>query len=69
MPKKQSPILDFRKSSEATKPCDDSQYDIKIGGRINAAGKMKIESEKSTIHSLATRITESREAVDSSENS
>lgn len=70
MPKKQSPILDFKKATKPTKSLADFEYDIKIGGRINATGRMQIESESFPYYGYATTlITETREAVDSSENS
>lgn len=66
MGKNGNPILNFRASAMRSKSSDDCKYDIKIGGRINGNGRMQIEVENKP---LATLITETREAVDNSENS
>lgn len=69
MRKTQNPILNFRSSAKYRIAKKRDNYDIKIGGRIDSARKLIIETEENNKMYLSTLITETREAIDSCENS
>ncbi len=69
MIEKQNPILYFRSQPTPKTVRVDAKYDLKIGGRVNYLNNLLIESQENSNLVLSTLITETREAVDSSENS
>ena len=69
MKNSQNPILSFRNSSNVKIDETKENYDIKLGGRISSSSKFLIDSNEFDKLHLSTLITETREAIDSSENS
>ncbi len=64
-----NPILKFRESKQLNKKESKINFDIRLGLRLNCENTILIERDKELRKHCATLITETREAVDSSENS
>lgn len=65
----ENPILTFRGTSQLNSSVSRKTFDIRLGLRLTKDNKILIESDENIKEHLATLITETREAVDSSENS
>lgn len=64
-----NPILKFRGSKQLVSKDTIENFDILLGLRLTIENKVLIETDKDLKRHFATLITETREAVDSSENS
>ena len=64
-----NPILKFKESKQLIKKDSKTTFDIRLGLRLNSDKSILIETDKELRKHCATLITETREAVDSSENS
>ena len=64
-----NPILKFKESKQLIKKDSKTTFDIRLGLSLNSDKSILIETDKELRKHCATLITETREAVDSSENS
>lgn len=64
-----NPILKFKGTKQLTIKDTNENFDILLGLRLTNDKKILIETDKDLKKHFATLITETREAVDSSENS
>lgn len=69
MKNEKNPILEFRKAAGSNNTHQDGFFDIQIGARVNDNGVLLIDSDAPNNFHINTLITETREAVDSAENS
>ncbi len=63
-----NPILTFKGTKQMTIKDTNVNFDIRLGLRLTSDKKVLIETDKDLKKHCATLITETREAVDSSEN-
>jgi hypothetical protein len=64
-----NPILIFKGPKQMRSKDTNENFDIRLGLRLTSDKKVLIETDKNLKKHCASLITETREAVDSSENS